>query len=69
MSKLTKVGRGLFAVAVLSALGAGTTQAFAEPRLDPDASRTCYPMQCRQGCSEVGYRTGQCIDGLCECIY
>lgn len=68
MNRIGRIGRGLFGAAVFCALGAGATQAFAVPPTEP-AARSCYPMQCRQGCSEVGYRTGQCINGYCECLY
>lgn len=66
MRKIRKIGRGLFGVAVLSALGVGVTEAFATPAL-PDAESSCRPLLCRSDCYGKGANDGQCIGGECVC--
>ncbi|HEX7243393.1 MAG TPA: hypothetical protein VF263_24125 [Longimicrobiaceae bacterium] len=67
MRKIGRIGRGLFGIAVLSALGVGVTQAFAEP--PAAARRECRPIRCTWECSGKGSDVhGECIDGTCVCV-
>ncbi len=72
MSKIGKIGRGLFGVAVLSALGLGATQALAMPRMEMSAKRACVFSECQDFCVGLGYDAGRCMnrtstDSWCEC--
>jgi len=70
MSRIRKIGRGLFAVAVLGALSLGATQAFATPRTEPAARGLfCLPGPCNRNCVNQGYAAGGCVDGVCECVF
>jgi hypothetical protein len=68
MGKIGKIGRGLFGVAVLSALSVGATQAFAEPA--SAARRECRIIRCHWECTQAGSGWyGDCVDGACQCFY
>jgi hypothetical protein len=73
MSKIGKIGRGLFGVAVLGALTLGATQALATPRPDAAVRNTCSFWDCYQSCLELWYDRGRCIGEppyqACECYY
>ena len=66
MRKIGKIGRGLFGVAVLSALGVGVTQAFAEPAPAP-GMRACNRVLCMADCAGKGATRGECLGGECVC--
>lgn len=66
MNRIGKIGRGLFGVAMLSALGVGVTQAFAEPA--SAARRECRLVRCHWLCTQNGPGWyGECVDGACQC--
>lgn len=67
MDKIGKVGRGLFGVAVLSALGLGATQAFAGSPAPAERAFTCDDRECYRQCIANGIRSGYCSDGECVC--
>ena len=60
---------GLFAAAVLCALGFGATQTLAEAPTGRTAASTCGEFQCHRDCVLAGYDWGQCVDGVCECWF
>ena len=64
-----KMVPGLFAAAVLCALGFGATQTLAETPASGTTARTCEAFQCHKGCVLDGYDWGECVDGVCECWY
>lgn len=61
------VQRGLFAAAVLVAMGFGGAQAFALPGAAADA-RACSGGPCGRDCRARGYDGGFCDQGGCICI-
>ena len=68
MSRFAGVGRGLFGLAVLCALGAGSTQAVASSPGATAATRSCNTGQCSLDCEAQGYYLGGCINFYrCEC--
>lgn len=69
MTRIRKIGRGLFGVAVLAAMGLGVTQAFAEPASAAQVSavRACSRFLCHADCKGKGASSGECIGGMCEC--
>jgi hypothetical protein len=65
--KMRSMARALYAAAVLCALGAGATQALAAPQVDAAARRACLNYPCKRDCMSVGYFSGHCVEGYCEC--
>ena len=67
MRRIHGFGRGVLAAAVLAALGAGVSAAFATP---VEASRpVCRTYECRTACIAGGAIGGACIEGYCECFF
>ncbi len=66
MRKIWKIGRGLFGVAILSALGVGVTQVFAAPA-PTRTEAACNRFLCMSDCYGKGATHGECIGGECVC--
>jgi hypothetical protein len=58
---------GMFAAAVVAALGFGGAQAFASPGAAADAERACSGGQCNRDCRARGADGGFCDQGGCIC--
>lgn len=54
------------ALAFVSSLGFGATQALAAPQ-DAPAVRACDWATCYNACRAKGYFTGKCYNGVCTC--
>lgn len=67
MRKIWKIGKGLFCVAVLSALSMGATQALSGTPVASAPALTCDATQCYRQCIQNGIRSGYCRDGKCVC--
>jgi hypothetical protein len=63
----TIVGRGLFGLAVLGALGFGASQAAAAPRSSTGKEAYCSYLSCRNMCIAAGRPSGYCESGICLC--
>lgn len=67
MSRLGTIGRGMFGVGVLCALGAGASQALAGPARAASPP-VCNEVECNAGCQAQGYMGGHCELGrYCMC--
>jgi hypothetical protein len=67
MTRSTKIGRGLFAAAVVSVLGLGAAQAFAGTPAPTGPAFACDAVLCYRQCIANGIRSGRCIGGNCVC--
>lgn len=69
MSRIGKIGRGLFGIAVLGALAFGATAALPAPA--EAVSRTHWCTECRDNCLASGASGWSCnaMDVSCDCVW
>lgn len=71
MRKLSRIGRGVFGIALLSVLSFGGVSVLAVPSEAAESKGQCRPRACNDACKASGAQYGVCnyMDMSCDCIY